>query len=100
MERRAALMGGFGFNNTLQVAINNLRFKGGKLVAPVQRVTDFMSGKLGIGNNITSSYRLGVKEAACHEIFPNFVTAALRTALQDFNRQLPGFICEGRFFPF
>jgi uncharacterized FAD-dependent dehydrogenase len=58
MERRAAVMGG------------------GKLVAPVQRVTDFLEGVVGgPGSPITSSYRMGVKEAPCHEIYPDYVTA-------------------------
>jgi uncharacterized FAD-dependent dehydrogenase len=48
---------------------------GGKLVAPVQRITDFLEGKIGgPGGPITSSYRMGVKEAACHTIYPEYVT--------------------------
>jgi uncharacterized FAD-dependent dehydrogenase len=48
---------------------------GGNLVAPVQRVTDFLQGKIHTSSTpITSSYRMGVKEAACHEIYPAFIT--------------------------
>ena len=48
---------------------------GGNLVAPVQRVTDFLEGKIHTSSTpITSSYRMGVKEAACHEIYPAFIT--------------------------
>lgn len=56
-ERKAALAGG------------------GNLVAPVQRVTDFLRGTVHTSQApITSSYRMGVKEAACHEIYPAFIT--------------------------
>lgn len=56
-ERKAALAGG------------------GNLVAPVQRVTDFLRGTVHTSQvPITSSYRMGVKEAACHEIYPAFIT--------------------------
>jgi len=101
VERRAAVMGGGG------------------LVAPVQRVTDFLAATAttpqevaeaatllshpsatttataagsSSSSNITSSYRLGVKEAPCHEIYPPFVTQALRRALLDFDRKMPGFV--------
>lgn len=78
IERKAALMGG------------------GNLVAPVQRVKDFMAKRTGNGvRPIISSYRLGVKEAPCHEIYPEFVNEALCKALLDFERAMPGFICDG-----
>lgn len=70
---------------------------GGELVAPVQRATDFMKGIThSIDTPISSSYRLGVKEAPCHEIYPEFITNTIRNALLDFNRQMPGFLCDGK----
>jgi uncharacterized FAD-dependent dehydrogenase len=88
MERRAAVAGG------------------GNLVAPVQRVTDFMAGVTSAetvtsadGETAakllpTSSYRLGVKEAPLHELYPPAVTAALRAALLQFDARMPGFISD------
>jgi uncharacterized FAD-dependent dehydrogenase len=75
MERRAARMGG-----------------GVNLTVPVQRVTDFIKGK--VSETIpTSSYRLGVRSAACHEIYPAPITAALRDALVNhFDSQMPGYV--------
>lgn len=68
---------------------------GGNLVAPVQRVPDFMAKRLGTsGLPIVSSYRLGVRESACHELYPEYVTDALIEALGIFERQMPGFICD------
>eukprot|EP01041_Mallomonas_annulata_P012391 gene12391-26068_t len=77
MEREAARMGG------------------GSLVAPVQRVTDFMEDRATPSdpdNFPTSSYRLGVRPAACHEIYPPFITQALKEALLRFDAEMPGFI--------
>lgn len=76
MERRAAIMGG------------------GDLVVPVQRLTDFIAGKAST-TAPTSSYRIGVKPAACHEIYPEALTNALRDALVNhFDKQMKGFVCE------
>ena len=99
MERRAASMGG------------------GNFVAPVQRVTDFLACSSSMRNDnsnvgdeygssaqsvltvpgsvIQSSYRLGVKEAPLHELYPSFVTSALHAAILDFDRKMPGFISPG-----
>jgi uncharacterized FAD-dependent dehydrogenase len=76
MERRASLMGG------------------GNLTVPVQRLTDFIAGRPST-TAPPSSYRLGVKPAACHEIYPPAMTNALRDAIVNyFEKQLPGFLCE------
>eukprot|EP00897_Mesotaenium_endlicherianum_P007845 jgi/Mesen1/7089/ME000369S06416 len=76
VEREAALMGG------------------GRFVAPVQRVTDFLEGQLSLEPLPSSSYRLGVKSARLDELYPSHVTQALRQALVRFDRQLPGFVCD------
>ena len=76
MERRASVMGG------------------GNMTVPVQRLTDFVAGRPS-KTAPSSSYRLGVKPAACHDIYPYPLVAALRNALTEhFERQLPGFVCE------
>jgi uncharacterized FAD-dependent dehydrogenase len=107
MERRAAVMGG------------------GSFVAPVQRVTDFLAYSSSMRKDIInaddddddyclsstpgtqsvstaipssaiqSSYRLGVKEAPLHELYPPFITSALHAAILDFDRKMPGFISPG-----
>lgn len=73
MERRASSLGG------------------GNLTVPVQRMTDFIDGQ--VSKTIpSSSYRLGVKSAPCHEIYPEPITNALRDALSNhFRRQMPGY---------
>jgi len=76
MERRASEMGG------------------GNFTVPVQRLTDFLAGRPSTSSP-SSSYRLGVKPAACHEIYPPDLVQSLRVALTEhFEKRMPGFICE------
>ena len=70
---------------------------GGDLVAPVQRVTDYLAGvDLPEGATLpSSSYRLGVKAARLDEgLFPDKVTEAIKAALLTFDKQMPGFITD------
>ncbi|OVA07952.1 Pyridine nucleotide-disulfide oxidoreductase [Macleaya cordata] len=75
-ERRAAIMGG------------------GNFVVPAQTVADFLNNKLSETSLPTSSYRLGVKAANLHELFPAHVTEALQHSISMFDRELPGFISK------
>jgi uncharacterized FAD-dependent dehydrogenase len=76
MERRAAVLGG------------------GNLTVPVQRLTDFITGRPST-TAPSSSYRLGVKPAACHEIYPPALVASLRNALTEhFDRTMPGYVSD------
>ncbi|XP_019082241.1 uncharacterized protein LOC100249260 isoform X2 [Vitis vinifera] len=75
-ERRAAMMGG------------------GNFVVPVQTVTDFMENKLSVTSVPPSSYRLGVKAANLHELFPLHITKALQHSISMFDEELPGFISK------
>ncbi|KAK9829431.1 hypothetical protein WJX72_005837 [[Myrmecia] bisecta] len=67
---------------------------GGCFVAPVQRVTDFMAGETSQGTLPSSSYRLGVKSAPLHDLYSPAITEALRKALLQFERRLPGFLSD------
>jgi len=76
MERRASIMGG------------------GNLTVPVQRLPDFIAGRASTSAPL-SSYRLGVKPSACHEIYPIKLVNAMRDAVVNhFERQMPGFLCD------
>ncbi|XP_057967597.1 uncharacterized protein LOC131157442 isoform X2 [Malania oleifera] len=75
-ERRAATMGG------------------GNFFVPVQTVTDFLENKLSVTSLPPSSYRLGVKAANLHELFPVHITQALQHSISKFNIELPGFISK------
>ncbi|KAI3444043.1 hypothetical protein Pfo_000708 [Paulownia fortunei] len=74
LERKAAVMGG------------------GNFVVPVQTVTDFLDNRLSVTSVPPSSYRLGVKPANLHELFPIHITEALQRAISVFDKELPGFV--------
>nr|GEU38970.1 FAD/NAD(P)-binding oxidoreductase family protein [Tanacetum cinerariifolium] len=64
----------------------------GNFVVPVQTVKDFMDNTLSATTLPSSSYRLGVKAANLHELFPVHITEALQHSLSTFDLELPGFI--------
>ncbi len=66
---------------------------GGDYVAPMMTVGDFLSGKKGsLPTTVTPSYRGGrVTPADFEDIFPSFVTRALRTGIRSFGRKLAGY---------
>lgn len=70
---------------------------GGNFTCPVQRLTDFIDGRVSI-TVPSSSYRLGVRSAPCHDIYPEPIYNALRHAITNhFEKQMPGFVCsEGK----
>jgi len=67
---------------------------GGDMRAPVQRLTDYVNRK--VSSTVpSSSYRLGVKSAACHDIYPQPIYKALSNAITNhFDKQMPGFLCD------
>lgn len=67
---------------------------GGNFVVPVQTVTDFLDMKLLAQQLPSSSYRLGVKAANLHELFPPYITEALQNSILKFEEELPGFISK------
>lgn len=76
MERRASKLGG------------------GNFTVPVQRLTDFMMMKASTSVS-SSSYRLGVKPSACHEIYPMPIVQSLQDAVTNyFEKQMPGYLCD------
>ena len=63
---------------------------GETLLAPAQRMTDFVSGKTS-SNLPRSSYRPGIVSAPVHEILPEGITRRLQTAFQAFDRKMKGY---------
>ncbi len=66
---------------------------GGGFRAPAQRAVDFLARHPG-GRLPESSYRPGVEHAGLDEVFPGFITEALREGLSAMGRCLPGFVHE------
>ena len=65
---------------------------GSSYFAPVQTVGEFMTGRSGGRDFLTSpSYGPGVKSVNLEECLPEFVVSSLRRALPDFGRKIKGF---------
>lgn len=63
---------------------------GGKLVAPAQRMVDFVQGKLSTDLPV-NSYKPGTRSALLSDVLPPFVHDALRRALPLFGRKMKGY---------
>ena len=66
---------------------------GGTYAVPAQRVPDFLAGResASVGR---SSYKLGLASERIDALLPEPMTAALRHAIERFDRQLPGYASE------
>ncbi len=63
---------------------------GGKLVAPAQRMVDFVDGKLS-ADLPRNSYLPGTKSAMLKDILPGFVASSLKSALPVFGEKMKGY---------
>jgi uncharacterized FAD-dependent dehydrogenase len=75
-----------------QSEIEKLAFEqgGGNLVAPAQRMVDFVENRLSI-DLPKNSYLPGTKSSMLANILPDFVTESLRGALPIFGRKMKGY---------
>jgi uncharacterized FAD-dependent dehydrogenase len=64
---------------------------GGGQVAPGQRVTDFLAGKIS-ADLPDSSYFPGTNPAPLHELLPSWITSRMREGLRLFDRQMRGYV--------
>jgi uncharacterized FAD-dependent dehydrogenase len=62
-------------------------------VAPAQRLTDFVDGKLSPKLNSTS-YQPGLKSAPLHSLLPKFIGGRLRKGFEAFGRKMKGYYTE------
>lgn len=82
----------------LQEKLEHLAFQlgGGDYRAPVQTVGDFLAGRSGSQQFLTTpTYRPGVRPADLHGCLPSYITDALAGALPHFDRKIPGFADPG-----
>lgn len=63
---------------------------GGRLVAPAQRMVDYVQGKLSDTLPV-NSYKPGTRSAPLSEVLPPFIHDALRKALPAFGRKMKGY---------
>lgn len=79
----------------LQSSVERSAFEygGGNLVAPAQRITDFVKKKVS-ASLPASSYFPGAVSAPLNEILPEFVYSRMRMAMIQFNRKIKGFVSD------
>ena len=66
---------------------------GGKFVAPAQRMTDFINGK--ISNSLPeNSYLRGVQSADLNSVLPDFISKTLREGFKAFGKKMKGYLTE------
>jgi hypothetical protein len=63
---------------------------GGNLVAPAQRMVDFVENRIS-ANLPVNSYLPGTKSAALNEVLPGWINERLRKALPVFGRKMKGY---------
>jgi hypothetical protein len=66
---------------------------GGGLVAPAQRLVDFVAGRAS-AELPPCTYRPGVRPACLHELLPPAIGERLRAALRAFGRTMRGYLAE------
>ena len=64
---------------------------GSDFTAPVQRVGSFLNTEDAVSKEVEATYRPKVRECSMDDIFPPFMTEALREALPAMGRKLKGF---------
>lgn len=83
------VLAGLVFQKELERAAKNAG--GGGQVAPGQRVTDFLDGKISADLPETS-YFPGTKSSPLHELLPSWITRRMREGLRLFGRQIHGYV--------
>jgi uncharacterized FAD-dependent dehydrogenase len=75
-----------------QLEIEKVAFKmgGGNLVAPGQRMVDFVERRLSVELPI-NSYLPGTRSTSLDEVLPDFVASSLRSALPLFGKKIKGY---------
>lgn len=69
---------------------------GGNYHAPVQKVEDFLEGRMSTSfGEVLPTYMPGVKFADLGALFPSAITEALKTGLTEFDRKIKGFTRHG-----
>ena len=91
LVKEHGILAGLVFQKNLEITAKQVG--GGGQVAPGQRVTDFISGK--ISNDLPpTSYFPGINSAPLHELLPSWITSRVREGFQLFGRQMRGYISE------
>jgi uncharacterized FAD-dependent dehydrogenase len=89
LVKEHGVLAGLVFQKELERAAKNAG--GGGQVAPGQRVTDFLDGKIS-ADLPEPSYFPGTKSSPLHELLPSWITGRMREGLRLFGRQIHGYV--------
>ena len=89
LVKKHGVLAGLTFQKQLEQAAKQAG--GGGQVAPGQRVTDFIDGKIS-ANLPETSYFPGTNPAPLHEMLPSWITSRMREGLRLFDRQMRGYV--------
>lgn len=88
--REHGVLAGLAFQKELEQSAKRAGGSAGQ-VAPAQRVTDYLSGRLSADLPATS-YFPGVTSAPLHALLPRWITSRIGEGLRLFGRQVPGYV--------
>jgi uncharacterized FAD-dependent dehydrogenase len=91
LVKEHGVLAGLAFQKELERTAK--RAGGGGQVAPGQRVTDFLSGKISSSLPETS-YFPGMTSAPLHDLLPSWITSRMREGFRLFGRQMHGYISD------
>ena len=91
LMKEHGMLAGLAFQKELERSAKQAG--GGGQVAPGQRVTDFLSGKISSSLPETS-YFPGTNPAPLHELLPPWITSRMREGLKLFDRQMRGYVSD------
>lgn len=86
-------LGGVYFQREIEKKAYKL--SGGGYKAPSQRVGDFLGIDNNIENNVKTTYKPGITYCNLTEIFPDYVTEAMKEAIPAMGRKIKGFDSAG-----
>jgi uncharacterized protein len=89
LAKEHGVLAGLVFQKELERAAK--KAGGGGQVAPGQRVTDFLAGRISADLPETS-YFPGARPAPLHELLPAWITSRMREGLSLFDRQMRGYV--------
>lgn len=91
LVKEHGVLAGLAFQKSLEQTAK--KAGGGGQVAPGQRVTDFITGR--ISNSLPeTSYFPGMTSAPLHDLLPQWITSRMREGFKLFGRQMYGYISE------
>jgi uncharacterized FAD-dependent dehydrogenase len=70
------------------------RMAGGTQVAPAQRMTDFVKGKVS-SSLLSTSYQPGLVSMNMHEVLPAHISVRLREGFKVFGNKMRGYLTDG-----